>query len=136
MRFKRTALRWMVLCLTVFALMPTHAAQASYTNEVNIVTPAYANISFIDSNLYISGSVAKILGEASSYNKKYVTITSTLQRYSSGNWVNVRTYSSSGYGYVSINKEYSLSSSGSYRVRTIASCSGETITKYSTIKIY
>lgn len=94
------------------------------------VLPASTYIQNVSGYLDISNDKALIYAEGAVYSGRYLTLVSTLQRYTSSGWINVNTFSKTGYGSAAINTSHSLSIRGNYRLRTVITCSGETITKY------
>lgn len=66
----------------------------------------------------------------------YISVKATLMRSTSSGWVEVDSYSSSDSGSVLASRSFRLVTRGTYRVKAVFSCSGETLTTYSSARTY
>ena len=85
--------------------------------------------------LDINGSAATIEARGTS-NNRYISVKATLMRNTSSGWVEVDSYSSSDSGSVLVSRSFRLVTRGTYRVKAVFSCSGETLTTYSSARTY
>lgn len=88
------------------------------------------------SMLGISRGKATCVARSKCKNSKTMKITMSLQKYSSGKWKSVRSWSGSKTGISYVFNKTAKVSNGSYRVKAVIKIGNDTITKYSTIVKY
>ncbi len=123
-------------CLLVLG-MPSHVnaeADKEYDNES--ISVQYVNLGRTDAKISISGRNASCYGKVSSRSGRSCSLTVTLQKKSSTGWTNVKSWSKSATASCEIKANYTLSKKGSYRVKAVGKCEGESRTQYSTTKSY
>ncbi len=130
----------LVLVLALIAVPnPVNAKSSKVEDELNgsfMITPMMVNIDSGKASLSISNGTASIWAKATTYNNKYCTMSVKLLKSTSSGWSEIASYSASGYGGATVSKSYSLSTSGTYLVKSVISSGGETLTTYSTSKSY
>ena len=93
-----------------------------------IVTPFWANVSDITAKISKSGktlySKANINAKSSSAK---ITGTIYLEKYSGSSWTNVTSWSISGTGNLSVEKNYTGTTGTQYRTRVVATVDGEQV---------
>lgn len=117
MKRRHISLIALVLLMTSMLVMP-----ASATDEAPTVTPRYVNISVFTASVGVNGS-----GKASCYsnvitaNSTYtIYLNNVLQRYKDGYWTNVKSWSTSGTGDVTLDKSWYVTSGYYYRTAATA----------------
>lgn len=97
-----------------------------YTNN-HIVTPFWSQIDTISPYISASGNAIypEVYIEAKSPSSS-IKGTMYLERYSSGSWVNVTSWSLKGTGSLSASKGYSGTLNTKYRTRVVVTINGET----------
>ena len=87
----------------------------------NIITPYFTYISSFTSNLSISNGIADISVFVSSRNCDRILIKGFLQRYESGSWTTIKSWSLSQIGTIAIlNENYSVNKG--YQYRLLSNC--------------
>lgn len=134
MKFKKTGVVLMACCLVVGGGI-YNTAYAMEQKEQILVSSSYSNISSYWTNISditvdISSSKTKLYPEAyikakSSTGK--ITGTMYLEKYASGSWTRVTSWSINRTGSVFLSKTYQGTSGTKYRVRAVVSVSGETV---------
>ncbi|NYB76151.1 MULTISPECIES: hypothetical protein [Sedimentibacter] len=96
------------------------------TNQ-QIITPFWSQIDIISPYISSSGYVLypEVYIEAKSTSAS-ISGTMYLQKYSSGSWVNVTSWSLNGTGNVFLSKSYSGTSNTMYRTKVVVTVNGET----------
>lgn len=115
---------------------PLHTNAAVLDNTNGGIELQYVNLRSVYGDLSISGKNAQCSGSASVQSGKKCNLTVTLQRKGSSGWVNVKSWSMSASKNCSIDKTYTLSTKGSYRVKATAKSETESKTVYSKTKTY
>ena len=95
------------------------------TTVAAAISPRYIHLNSADASITIDTSADKVYcrATASSTNNLEIQIECKLQRYNNAKWNNVKTWTASGTGYVSINKGWAVPTGYDYRV-------------YATFKVY
>lgn len=117
---KRSALSLitLVLLLTCFLAVPASAAESIE----NAVSPCFVDISMMSASIDVnSNGKAACYSYVDTANSTYtINISMSLQRYVDGYWKNVKTWTSSGTGDVTLDKSYYVSSGYYYRTGVAA----------------
>ena len=118
---KRSALSLIALVLLLTCVLAVPASAAEPAEEIT-VSPRFVDIRMISTSIDVNSS-----GKASCYtfvdtaNSSYtINISMSLQRYKNGGWTNVKTWTTSGTGEVSLDKSYYVSSGYYYRTAVAA----------------
>lgn len=119
----------------LFMGSPVHASEnlSTITNST-VIRPLYSNINDVYTSLTINDGIATIKGyvqRTSSGNSIYLS--STLQRYNNGLWIDVESWSKTTTSFSASISEKSEVGKGSYRVRTYYSVDGNGGTETGTI---
>jgi len=117
---------WKKLVLWVLMVTISLFAVTAYA-----ATTRLANIDKLSASLVISGSATCHGKVTAKSDNATASITVTLQKQNTnGTWAIVNSWTASGTGSASVEKTQSISS-GTYRVRSTGTVSGETMTVYS-----
>lgn len=112
---KRFMALWVCLSLVIVGV---YVPAVGVAEEPIEITPFYTYISIIGAGLNIVGSTAYCSGDVATSSSYDVSISMTLSRKSGSIWITIKSWSGSGSGLTgaSLNKPYTLSVSGEYRV--------------------
>ena len=104
----------LLICVLII-LTSTVAAPAG---SADVITPCYTYISTIDAGLSITGSTASCYGWVASASSYDISIRMTLMRWNGSIWVTVKYWTGTGSGVIgaTLNKTYSLTISGDYKI--------------------
>ena len=111
----------------------TYAQDTGIAFEENMIMPVYKSIQSIRRGIRISRGTAVINCVALGRKKDTdLDVTVNLQKYESGSWDTIETFSNSGTKRVKIYEKYSLSDRGRYRIECVVTANGsESDTSYS-----
>ena len=114
--------------------IPVQAAQAA---SGELVQPRYVNTSSINADLVISGSTAHCYANATAKRSCHIKVKMRLQRKDGSSWSTVCSWVGAADGVTkTLDKTFSLSTRGSYRVNAEFNVGGEVLTYTSSTKTY
>ena len=114
--------------------IPVQAAQAA---SGELVQPRYVNTSSINADLVISGSTAHCYANATAKRSCHINVKMRLQRKDGSSWSTVCSWVGAADGVTkTLDKTFSLSTRGSYRVNAEFNVGGEVLTYNSSTKTY
>lgn len=139
MKLKKTQVTSIILALAigsssmniVYAMEPKEQVLTSITNYY-VITPLWDEISSISPYISASGSTLypEVYVDAKDSSGS-ISGTMYLEKYTSGRWTNVTSWSLSGTGNAFLSKSYKGTSGTKYRVKVVVTINGEKATAYS-----
>lgn len=139
MKLKKTQVTSIILALAigsssmniVYAMEPKEQVLTSITNYY-VITPLWDEISSISPYISASGSTLypEVYVDAKDSSGS-ISGTMYLEKYTSGRWTNMTSWSLSGTGNAFLSKSYKGTSGTKYRVKVVVTINGEKATAYS-----
>lgn len=127
MKLKKILIATMAVTLVIGGIIPNAAyAKTLQDGKYDIVSPMWDNISDISPRISSSGTTLYpevYIGAKSS--TASISGTMYLEKYSSGRWRNVTSWSFKGTSSVSVSKSYNGTSGTTYRTRVVITVDGE-----------
>lgn len=130
-------LKFIALSLCIFTLFSFNAEAAEH-QQTSLMEPYYSNIQRANVNLAKISSGINIDISVLSTRIGKISISAYLQRYTNGNWVNIKSWytSKNSATHLVFSKKYTPTRNHKYRISTTIKCNNEQIKKYSNVISY
>jgi len=141
---QRVFLSIIAAMMCIVFTVPSYAAEVPKTaeeeegaySEEYIAVRRNSVVSTCSASLSISGSTATCGASGTAYSSmaSSVSLTMYLQKYSSGSWTSISSWSTTKSGTVAVLSSTKTIGTGTYRVKVVCTAGGESVTVYSGTK--
>lgn len=130
-------LKFIALSLCIFTLFSSNV-QAAQSHKNIIVEPYYLNLKRADVQLSNSSNKLTFKSNVIAGKNCKLSISTYLQRYTNGNWVNIKSWytSKDSVKKLTLSKSYAPTRNHKYRISATIKCNNEQIKKYSNVVSY
>lgn len=130
-------LKFIALSLCIFTLFSSNVQAAQPQTNI-IINPYFLNLKRADVQLSNTSNQLTFKAEVIAVKNCKLSIATYLQRYTNGNWVNIKSWytSKDSSKRLTLTKSYAPTHNHKYHISAIIKCNNEEIKKYSNVVSY
>lgn len=134
----KTNQKFIILSLCIFTLFSSNIQVVAQSHKNMVIEPYYLNLKRAEVQLSTSSNRLTFKVDVIAVKNCTLSISAYLQRYTNGNWVNIKSWytSNDSAKKLTLSKSYTSTRNHKYRISATIKCNNEQIKKYSNVVSY